>query len=102
MQKFTAIIAAALVAISCTGCAMSKQAFVDISYSDNGTPVRIVKGKSITIAPPFGAQAVADHTLEMSESLEGWEINMGSNDKLYGGDITPELLQALRLMLTVP
>ena len=81
-----------------TGCAVSAQKFVDRSYNE-GIIEREVKGRSVTIAPPFGSSAVSKHTLDMDETLEGWRIIMGTRADLEGGELSPELLNAIKLMM---
>jgi len=81
-------------ALALTGCAFSSQRFLDISYEE-GLPVRKVVGKSVTVAPPFGSRAIAEHSLYMDESDEGWNIQTGNMSNLSGGHITPEMLRAI-------
>jgi hypothetical protein len=82
-----------------SGCAVSQQKFIDISYNPDGTMLREVRGKSTTVAPPFGSKAISDHNLHLDESAAGWLIQMGSRADLEGGDLTPEMISAIRLML---
>jgi hypothetical protein len=84
-----------------TGCAFSQQSFKDISY-DEGLVTRKVVGKSITVAPPFGSRAIAEHSLYMDESPEGWNIQTGSRDDLSGGNLTPDMIDAIRAIMAVP
>jgi hypothetical protein len=86
------------VAITLTGCAMSNQKFVDESYED-GMITRRVIGKSTVIVPPLkNSQGVAQHQLEMAEGLKGWLINMGSESKVSGGELTPDVINAIKLI----
>ncbi len=81
------------------GCTISRQKFIDRSYTD-GLIEREIVGKKIIIAPPFGSRAVAAHSLDMFEDTDGWQINMGSNSNLEGGNITPEMMTQLMSLIS--
>ena len=85
-------------AIVITGCTYSGQKFVDESY-DEGLLTRKVVGKFKTVAPPFGSKATTDHALTMQETDGDWEIGMGGGNEVDGGQLTPDMIQAILTVL---
>ena len=69
-------------------CAVSTQNFADRSYMSDGMIEREIIGKNRTVAPPFGAKALATHQLNMQESADFWDVQMGNTAELEGGDIS--------------
>ena len=88
----------ALLVTMITGCAYSGQKFVDESY-DEGLLTRKVVGKFKTVAPPFGSKAATDHALTMEETDGDWEIGMGGGNEVDGGQLTPDMIQAILTVL---
>lgn len=101
MHPAARIPAAIAAALCLAGCAMSRQSFresiVDreLSAPDaNGAQhvtslsEHVIQGRNRTLAPPFGARAVADHDMSLTQQGESWLIEMGSRSDLEGGELT--------------
>lgn len=75
-----------------TGCVVSRQELTDSSYT-NGLIEREITIRKTVLAPPFGSKAIANHSFDMYEDENGWQINMNSNSNLDGGKISPEIAE---------
>lgn len=81
------IITLLILLVMLSGCAVSTQRFVDVSYEE-GLPVRSVVLTTRTIVPPFSSNAVTDKLVMMEETEEGWDLQIGTEANLEGGDAT--------------
>lgn len=78
-----------MVLVAClSGCAISTQRFEDISYNENGSISRSVVLSTKTVAPPFGSKAITEKLMLMQESDDGWELQIGTESLLEGGDVS--------------
>lgn len=96
------MVLALVVAMSLMGCAISLQRFEDnaLEFNDVGDIIaqRVITGKSKTIAPPFGSKAMSKHSLEMAESLDDWNVKMGSVSELDGGELATTIAALEKFM----
>ncbi len=90
-----------------SGCAFTTQYFrEELREYDSETgwliSEHVIKGRNITMAPPFGSEAIAEHRLWMEQDISGsWIIEMGSESDVLGGDASKSI-KAIVPLLTTP
>lgn len=102
------------ITIVIAGCAVSGQKFLDDSWSWSKTSygtggavlaeeqaqAQTVKGRSRTVAPPFNARAISGQQMTMQQDGEFWDVSMGSQNQLEGGDITATIEAMEKAMMS--